>query len=117
MHAPQITKGLVIEMALAFLPNDGTDWLPRLHKAHLEISKSWLIGDAANVPAKVALHAFESMGYQYMEVENGPWRRSLGSIASRHWTLNRQASTATDLTHESTASDRDQKSPGDRDGS
>lgn len=117
MTAHKMTKELVIEMALAFLPKDGTDWLPRLHKAHLEISKSWLIGDAANVPAKVALHAFESMGYQYMEVENSPWRSRLGSIASRHWTLNRQALTATDLTHESTASDRDQKSPGDRDGS
>lgn len=76
---------LVIEMALMFLPKDGTEWLPRLKDAHLNLSESLVAADAANVPAQVALIAFESMGYQYMEIENGEWRRRLGNVAFRHW--------------------------------
>lgn len=91
-------RALVIEMALMFLPKDGTDWLPRLKEAHQQLSKSFLTNDAANVPAKVALSAFESMGYQYMQVENGEWRDRLGSIAFRHWTLYR-AESDTDESH------------------
>lgn len=78
---------LVISMALQFLPTDGTDWRPRLKAAHKSLAASWLVGDAADVPAKVAQEAFESMGYQYMEVENSEWRRCLGSIAYEHWRL------------------------------
>ncbi len=74
-------------MALVYLPKDGTDWPPRLHKAHHQIADSWLVGDAADVPSKVALAAFESMGYQYMQVENGEWRDRLASVAYQHWTL------------------------------
>jgi len=82
-----LPRDLVVSMALVYLPKDGTDWLPRLHAAHKNLSESCLIGDAADVPAKVALDAFESMGYQYMQVENGEWRGRLGSIANKHWTL------------------------------
>src|SRR5574343_240990 len=82
-----LPRDLVISMALMFLPKDGTDWLPRLQKAHKELSESWLIGDAADVPAKVALQAFGSMGYQYFQVENGEWRGRLESIAFKHWTM------------------------------
>lgn len=82
-----LPRDLVISMALLYLPKDGTDWQPRLQAAHKQISEFWSTGDAADVPAKVALAAFESMGYQYMEVENGEWRHRLGSIAFKHWTL------------------------------
>lgn len=82
-------RELIIEMAMMFLPKDGTDWLPLLKEAHRHISESLLVEDAANVPAKVALSALESMGYQYFEVENGEWRRRLGSVAYRHWMLYR----------------------------
>lgn len=82
-----LPRDLVISMALLYLPKDGTDWPPRLQSAHKQLSESWLIGDAADVPAKVALHAFESMGYQYVQIENGEWRGRLGSIAFKHWTL------------------------------
>jgi hypothetical protein len=78
---------LVISMALQFLPTDGTDWRPRLKAAHKELAASWLIGDAADLPAKVALYAFESMGHQYMEVKNGDWRLCLSSIAHEHHRL------------------------------
>lgn len=79
----------VIEQAIKFLPNDGTEWLPRLLDAQSRLACSWLVGDAANVPSKVAEYAFESMGYQYMQVENGEWRDILGRIAWRQWSLSR----------------------------
>lgn len=81
---------LVIEMALMYLPRDGTDWTPLLQKAHSSLTESLLAADAADVPAKVALEAFESMGYQYMEVENGKWRSRLGEIAFKHWMMFRE---------------------------
>lgn len=81
---------LVISMALMYLPKDGTEWLPRLKEAHQDLANSNLIGDAADVPAQVALHAFESMGFQYVETENGEWRRRLGSVAHKHWTMFRE---------------------------
>ncbi len=82
-----LPRDLVLSMALLYLPKDGTDWPPLLLAAHKEIAKSWLSGDAADVPAKVALWAFESMDYQYKEVENGKWRRRLGGIAFKHWNM------------------------------
>lgn len=103
MNAANIgQRALVIEMAMMFLPKDGTDWLPRLKEAHQQLSKSFLTSDAANVPAKVELSAFESMGYQYMEVENGEWRRRLGSVAYRHWRLYRAESDSDESHDEST---------------
>lgn len=78
---------LVISMALLYLPRDGTEWLPLLKNAHKALAESFLIGSAADIPSKVAQCAFESMGYQYMEVENGEWRRSLSSKASKHWSM------------------------------
>jgi len=85
-----LPANLVISMALVYLPKDGTDWLPRLRDAHRILSESWMVGDAADVPSKVAQEAFERMGYQYTEVENGEWRRRLGSIAHKHWMLFRE---------------------------
>jgi len=89
-----LPANLVISMALLYLPKDGTEWLPRLQASHKKMAESWLTGDAADVPAQVALHAFESMGYQYMQVENGEWRGRLGSVASKHWILFREHSKA-----------------------
>lgn len=82
-----LPRELVISMALLYLPRDGTDWLPRLRDAHMSIAANRLCGDAADVPAKVAQESFERMGYQYMEVENGEWRRRLSSVAYDHWML------------------------------
>jgi hypothetical protein len=82
-----LPRELVVNMALLYLPRDGTDWLPRLRDAHRILSECWMVGDAADVPTKVAQEAFERMGYQYMEVENGEWRRRLSAVAFDHWTL------------------------------
>jgi len=89
-----LPANLVISMALLYLPKDGTEWLPRLQASHKKMAESWLTGDTADVPAQVALHAFESMGYQYMQVENGEWRSRLGSVAHKHWMLFREHSEA-----------------------
>lgn len=79
---------LVTSMALMYLPKDGTDWLPRLNDAHGRLAVCWLpISAAADVPSMLALDAFESMGYQYMEIENGEWRRRLSSVAWKHTTM------------------------------
>ncbi len=80
---------LVISMALMYLPKDGTDWPPRLRNAHQKLAslKCVPIAAAADVPSKIALDAFESMGYQYMQIENGEWRRRLSSVAHKHTTM------------------------------
>lgn len=83
-----IPPELVIAMALIYLPKDGTDWLPLLKESHRSLSESiFPIAAAADLPARVAMEAFERMGYQYMEVENGKWRRRLSHLAHKHWLL------------------------------
>lgn len=97
MENPQMTKELVIEMALMFLPKDRDDWREKCAEAHETHLKSSLTNDAAWVPAKVALYAFESCGYDYFQVKHGEWRDRLERVSSKHWKLVRYGSEVSDL--------------------
>lgn len=92
MSNPQMTKELVIEMALMFLPKDRDDWREKCLEAHEVLSKTLFRKDSAWVPAQVALWAFESCGYDYFQTKHGEWRGRLGSVAFKHWQLVRQQS-------------------------
>lgn len=96
MTTHQMTKELVIEMALMFLPKDRDDWREKCREAHDILNKSLLLNDAAWVPAKVAQYAFESCGYAYFELEHGEWRRRLDRIAFKHWTISRDRGEVTE---------------------
>lgn len=79
-----MTPELCIDMALLYLPKDGTDWRPLCAKVITFFENSTLpITHRANVPAQVALYAFENMGRDYMD-RHGEWRGRLGSVAARH---------------------------------
>lgn len=79
---------ICIDLALFYLPKDGTDWRPRCEEAIAELKKSMLVSDQVNIPSKVAQFAFEKMGREYME-RNSEWRWRLSSVAHRHWFLSR----------------------------
>lgn len=79
-----MTPELCIDMALLYLPKDGTDWRPLCAKAITFFENSTLpITHRANVPAQVALNAFDNMGRDYMD-KHAEWRGRLGSVAYRH---------------------------------
>ena len=91
MSTYPIPKELVIELALMFLPKDRDDWREKLEQAHATLRDCSLVHDAAWVPAKVALHAFSSCGYDYFEVKIYEWSRRLSCVAYEHWQLLRNS--------------------------